>query len=97
MGVMLFNEESGHFNFILTRPLRRISALFPGTSERIVVARTVRFYNLLMSTHFESIEDLTLFCTSRKGSLKCTSPSPIVVEAERFSVMLQELLHALVF
>jgi hypothetical protein len=96
VGVLLFECDQQHFNFILTRPVRRIQSLFRGISSEDIATECLSFYNQIMATQFQDLDDLTEFCLSQKGVLRCTEPKWVRVDHSTFSVVIQDLLSTLV-
>lgn len=96
VGVLLLETGGGHFNFILTRPVRRIRAMFRDVSVTDVISASVRFYNTVMATGFYDLDDLTEFCLTQKGLLRCTEPQYVRVTPGDFNVVLHDLCDRLV-
>jgi len=96
VGVMLLEPSTRQFNFILTRPIRRIQCLFRQMSVVDIVPAHVRFYNRVMAEQFDCLDDLTDFCLKPKGLLRCTEPLYVPMNSQAFSTVLNDLLHRLV-
>ena len=97
VGILLFETGQNHFNFVLTRPVRRIRALFRDVSEADIASESVRFYNTVMAEQFSELDDLTSFCVTQRGHMRCTDPEYVSVpHPQDFSRVLQELAQRLV-
>jgi len=96
VGVLLLDTRDRAFRFIVTRPVRRIQRAFPGTSSKEIAAEVIRFYNTVMALDFNELDDLTEFCLTQRGVLRCLEPRWVDIPRGDLQLTLHHLLSRLV-
>lgn len=95
-GVLLLDKDTGHFNCILTKPIRRIIQVFPGTSHSVIDDAVVSFYNEVSGKQIDDLDTFTEFTLRLRPPLRCTEPVWVNFDGKAFTTVLQDLLSRLV-
>jgi hypothetical protein len=96
IGVILLEKDTSYLNWVITRPIRRIQQVFPGTSEEYIQDLVKELHNRMCASDLKDLDDMTGFVITQQGTIQCTEPQWLSLNPGTYARMMHKLLEDLV-